>query len=222
MTGAVVPLYVHPLLDPQAWSALEELGTDLRCVVVNVADGPGSALTADPRYVHAVRRLRRAGVTVAGYLDLAYGARSTGTVQRAVDAWESAYEVSAFFLDRHPSYVEPRAIGVAEWLVRRGADLVVANTGVHPDPAAVDCVDVCVTFEGDVERYRALTVPTWAASFGAGHIAHLVYGVPPEDQAEVRALAAERGAVGYATEGRGSNPWDRLAASLTPHPAGCS
>jgi hypothetical protein len=222
MRGAVVPLYVHPLLDPMAWRNLEELGPGLRCVVVNVADGPGSPRDPDPEYVRAVHRLRRAHVTVAGYVDLAYGARSTGVVHRDVDTWRSEYDVSAFFLDRYPSHVDPRAIGVVEWLVRGGADLVVANPGVHPDPAAVDRVDLCVTFEGDVERYRAATGRSQADSLGATDVAHLVYDVPPEDHAEVGDLAAARGAAGYVTEGRGSNPWDRLAASLSRQPVGHS
>ncbi|KOG86152.1 hypothetical protein ADK38_32660, partial [Streptomyces varsoviensis] len=67
----LVPLYVHPAVAPQAWTALLRTATRLEGVILNAADGPGTR--PDPAFTAAATRLRGAGVPLLGYVDTGYG-----------------------------------------------------------------------------------------------------------------------------------------------------
>lgn len=207
MNRPVLPLYVHPAVRPDAWAELERRPEDFRCVVVNVSDGPGEGLPDDEAYVVAIRRLHEAGLTVAGYVDLAYGARTVEAVRRDVLRWRTSYGVTSTFLDRFPPEPHPRTRTCLLWLRNLGVHLVVANPGVHPDPAALDGVDVCVTFENTWAAYQDARVPCWAREAGPSRVAHLVHDVPAEAFDRACALADLRGASCLVTDATGANPW---------------
>ncbi|NUK13608.1 hypothetical protein HRW18_37875, partial [Streptomyces lunaelactis] len=69
----LVPMYVHPAVNPDAWQALVLSAPLLYGVVLNIDDGPGTA--PDPAFADAVRALRVADVRVLGYADTDYGRR---------------------------------------------------------------------------------------------------------------------------------------------------
>jgi hypothetical protein len=207
----LVPLYVHPVVDPAAWRALEGVASSLYGVVLNAADGPGAR--PDPVYVRTARRLRRAGVRLLGYVDTDYAGRPAHAVYRDLRRYRAWYAVDGVFLDRVAS--GPRQVPYYRWLARTarlcGARTVVFNPGVHPDPGYARAADLLVTFEGSWAEYERAEVPRWTAAHPAARFCHLVYGVPDGLAGRAARLAALRGAaVHCAVPGVPPNPWQSV------------
>ncbi|MGK5642243.1 spherulation-specific family 4 protein [Streptomyces sp. URMC 126] len=204
----LVPLYVHPAVDPGAWAALLRAAPALRGVVLNAADGPGRR--PDPAFRDAAGRLRDAGVPVLGYVDTGYGRRSLRAVLTDVRRHRGWYGVDGVFLDQAPTAPAflPRYRRLAALARVSGARTVVFNHGTHPDPGYARIADLLVTFEGPWEAYRTAAVPAWTKSHLPSRFCHLVYGVPQERADHVSRTAGSRGAgVHCAVPGRGENPW---------------
>ncbi|MFK4065573.1 spherulation-specific family 4 protein [Streptomyces sp. NPDC029674] len=205
----LVPLYVHPVVDPAAWRALVAAAPRLYGVVLNAADGPGTA--PDPAFADAARELRAAGVRVLGYVDTAYGERPLDAVTDDLERHRAWYEVDGCFFDRVTS--GRRELRQCRRFVRsargRGARTVVLNPGVHPAPGYARAADLLVTFEGHWSTYlRSFEAPPWTARHSPEHFCHLVYGVPPALSRLAARTAARRGAgVHCAVPGAGPNPW---------------
>ncbi|MFE7775077.1 spherulation-specific family 4 protein [Streptomyces sp. NPDC057445] len=205
----LVPLYVHPAQDPDAWRLVAERADRIYGVVLNAANGPGTA--PDPAFVSAARALRAAGTRVLGYVDLDYGVRPDVAVLRDLDRHHEWYGTDGCFFDQVPA--DRSALPACRRLVRaarqRGAATIVLNPGVHPAPGYARIADLLVTFEGSWSVYLAsFTRPRWTARHPEERFCHLVYGVPPA-LAEVATRAAkERGAaVSCAVADTLPNPW---------------
>ncbi|WNI14553.1 spherulation-specific family 4 protein [Actinacidiphila sp. ITFR-21] len=204
----LVPLYVHPAVDPAAWRALEALGPRLYGVVVNAADGPGPRV--DGVMAQAASRLRGAGIRLLGYVDTRYGKRPPVAALRDLRRHRVWYGVDGVFFDQVSAGPEQlpyyRRLG---WAARRcGARAVVLNPGVHPHPGYAALADVLVTFEGSWERYAEVRVPGWTAGLRPARLCHLVYDVPPGEGVTVARTAARLGAgVHCAVPDGPPNPW---------------
>jgi hypothetical protein len=209
----LVPMYVHPVLDPVGWRALEGAAGRLYGVVLNAADGPGDA--PDPVFAEAAARLRRAGVRVLGYVDTGYGARPLRAAGRDLRRHRAWYGVTGAFFDRVAG--DERRLPYYRRLARAarldGAPTVVLNPGVHPDPRYARVADLLVTYEGSWADYAAAEVPAWTAAHSPDRFCHLVYGVPRGLGAGVARTAAGRGAaVHCAVPGLPPNPWCQAPA----------
>ncbi|GJF31285.1 hypothetical protein KNE206_39850 [Kitasatospora sp. NE20-6] len=222
MERLLVPLYVHPAEDPSAWRALVRAAPRLYAVVLNAADGPGTA--PDPVLAEPFAELREAGVRILGYADTAYGQRPHAAVTDDLLRHRDWYGTDGVYFDQAPTdpafLPHQRRLTVAARAL--GCETVVLGHGTHPDPAyaADDVADVLVTFEGDWDAYESDRVPRWTLDHPAERFCHLLHGVPP---GRVRAVASEarlRGAaLHYATHGTGDNPWRTLSPVLAPVPA---
>ncbi|MFE3521003.1 spherulation-specific family 4 protein [Streptomyces sp. NPDC059161] len=212
----LVPLYVHPAEDPDAWRLLAEAAAGVYAVVLNAADGPGGA--PDPAFTEPVRALRAAGVRVLGYVDLDYGARPVEAVLRDLERHRDWYTTDGCFLDRAPADRTglPLVRRVARTARRCGATTVVLNPGVHPAPGYLRTADVVVTFEGPWTTYvSAFTRPGWADRRPPERLCHLVYGVPQALTALALRTVRERGAGVCCVVERGlPNPWAALPPVL--------
>jgi hypothetical protein len=208
--SVLVPAYFHLAQQPAAWSAL----TDPRLlgVVLNVDDGPGFG--REPEFAATVAGIEAAGGTVTGYVDAGYGARSVEEMETAARLYRDWYGVADVFLDQVPAGAATletyQAVGAR--LRARGAEFIVFNHGVYPDPGYAAVADLLVTFEGPWAAYQLMGAPpAWAATLPAWRFCHLVYGVPTDALDEAVRLAGERGAgVLYVTDGQGVNPWNAL------------
>ncbi|HEX6498166.1 MAG TPA: spherulation-specific family 4 protein [Micromonosporaceae bacterium] len=212
---AVVPAYFHPAVDPDAWDRLVRCAPMLRLVVLNVADGPGER--PDPMFVDAVRRLRQAGVVVAGYVDTEYGRRRTDDALADVERYLEWYTVTGVFFDQVSSVAEHVGYYAAlgEWARGFGARVVAFNHGTHPVEAYAEHADLLGTFEGPWGAYVDVGVPRWVRARPAEQFYHLVYAVPPDHLGDAYALLALRHAGGaYITGLGGPNPWARLPDGL--------
>jgi hypothetical protein len=231
MTGTVtaarllVPLYVHPAVDPAAWQAVAAAGPDtVRAVVLNVADGPGPA--PDPAFAEAAGRLARAGVEVLGYVDTGYGSRPHAQVVAELLNHRDWYGTTGVYFDQVAAHQDAvahyRRLAVAARAA--GCATVALGHGEHPEPAYAEpeLGDILVTFEGSLLSYQDLVLPLWTGHHPAERFCHLVYEVPA-DRAEATGalLASRRAGVGCVVSGSGANPWDVLPYGLPPtaHPS---
>ncbi len=218
MPQLIVPAYFHPASRPGEWEWLAERAEQVRLVVLNLADGPGT--WPDAAVPPVLDRLRSAGVAVAGYVDTNYGQRPSREALTDLGRYLDWYKVAGVFFDR--AAAGPEQAGCYAGLARRarqlGARVVAFNHGTHPAEAYAEHADLLGTFEGSWRAYLDLTVPRWARSRPAGQFYHLPHSVPPGSFLDAYWLAARRNAGGvYVTDHGGANPWDRLPAGW-PYP----
>ncbi len=196
----LVPLYVHPVADPDAWRRVVRWGS-AATVVINVHNGPGE--DADPGYRDVTGRLAAAGVPMLGYVDFDYGSRPGSAVRTDIERW-SEYPVGGVFLDRTPTGAA--GLGTLARACAAVAGTVVLNPGTRPDPGYFDLAEVVCTYEGPWSAYDA--------SPGTAKEAHLVYGVPPQRWDEAVALVSARVPYGFVTELDAPLPYLGLPARL--------
>ncbi|WP_426509912.1 spherulation-specific family 4 protein [Dactylosporangium sp. McL0621] len=191
----LLPLYVHPLADPEAWDCLPKGAC---WTIVNVHNGPGSA--RDEVYARATARLHEAGVKMLGYVDLGYGERANGEVWCDIVGW-SQHPVGGIFFDQVPA--DAAGLAYVTQVVRAVRGSVVLNPGTRCLPGYAALADVVCTFEGSWETYAALP----SAERDWPNAAHLVYGVPAARLGEASALLVRRARHGGpAPAGRRSRP----------------
>ncbi len=196
----LLSLHQHPLTQPEAWATIETVGIGAT-VLLNIDTGPGSGM--DPTWATATQRLLRAGVSMLGYVDLAYGARAIEQVRSELGRW-AGYPIKGIFFDQSPT--SPYSIGpvaVAVRAARRiGFDTLLVNPGRPADSIYRGLGAVLCTFEGTWDDYRAGTQE------GVRHgDAHLVYSVPADRIAAAHELMRGRGArFGLATTEASMHP----------------
>jgi hypothetical protein len=201
----VLPLYVYPADDPDAWAALAAPAGDVE-VVVNVHNGPGTRY--DPTYGYATAALAAAGVPMLGYVDLGYATRSLALVHADVASWRW-YPVGGVFFDQVPA--DASALGWVGLAVAAVRGRVVLNPGCRPHPGYAALADLVCTYEGGWARYRATPAePDWP------NAAHLVYEVPVEEFAAATRRLRRRVAHGLVTDLGGANPYRGLPALMQP------
>jgi Spherulation-specific family 4 len=204
----LLPMYVHPLEDPDAWATLAGHASTVT-VIVNVHDGPGE--NPDLSYELVTERLRSAGVDMIGYVDLRYGTRPCRDVWGDIVGWQR-YPVSGLFFDRVPADA-PGLDGVARAVQAAGCP-VVLNPGTRPHPDYAGLAGTVCTFEGPWSAYRstvlqpAVPEPDWPTA------AHLVYGVPRSALDEATALLRRRVKTGLVTDLDAPTPYRGLPAGL--------
>jgi hypothetical protein len=194
MTPVLLPLSVHPAVDPAAWRAAAAGGGELTVV----AEGPD-----DPELVEAVSRLAKAGVATLGRVDVAFATRPVADLLDDVEGWASS-PVAGVFLDQAPT--SPFCLGPVALAVRvarrAGLFTVVLNPGVPTDPLYRDLgVPIC-TFEGPWPEYRR-----WSGDGALPGDGHLVHSVPVDAMPTAQALLRERGA-----------GWGLVTDRTPPHP----
>ncbi|MEU1216811.1 spherulation-specific family 4 protein [Streptomyces sp. NPDC005791] len=213
----LIPLYVHPVVDPGAWHRLIAAADRTYAVVLNPADGPGGA--PDPAFVSVAGALRGAGARLLGYVDTDYGTRPAAEVTADAARHREWYATDGCFLDRVPAAGDalPAFRRLVRTLRRQGASLVVLNPGVHPAPGYARIADLVVTFEGPWSTYvSAFSRPDWTARHAPERFCHLVYGVPEAlAPLAVHTAHARGAAVSGPVSGEPPNPWARLTPVLT-------
>jgi Spherulation-specific family 4 len=210
-TRIAVPAYFHPSWAPADWAWLCRSRPRPPADVVVINPDSGIGRRADTGYGAVVKRLREVGVTVAGYVDTAYGRRLAEHVIDEALAYRSVYELDAIFLDQVSA--DRSGLTYYQHLSTRLAAAhmhLILNPGTAPVPEYLDLADVVVTFEGAWETYRALS-PTPALRGARAATWHLVHSTPPEQQEQVlQRVYRHRADLVYITDAMMPNPWDRL------------
>lgn len=205
-----VPTYFVP---GPMWDQVNAAGPAVRYVVLNPASGPG--VQPDPGYKATVRRARRAGAEVLGYVDTEYGLRPFDVVKAEIDQYDRWYGVDGIFVDRTSAGLAdlPYYQRVSRYVRRDVGGTLALNPGAHADEAYVKLADVVVTFEGDADAYLQNSVPSWVGKYPASRFWHLIYSTSETQLSEVLALSrSQRAGVVYVTDRALPNPWDMPAS----------
>jgi Spherulation-specific family 4 len=209
----VVPAYFRPDARPDDWQLLAKHAQQVRLVILNLANGPGTR--PDPAYHSALGRLREVGVAIAGYVDTNYGRRPVPEALADLDNFLEWYAVSGVCFDRVSVTAEHLGYyaGLSRDARRAGARVVLFNHGAHPLEAYAEHANLLGTFEGPWRAYLRLAVPRWTRSRPASTFYHVIYSVPREnfDHAFLLATRRRAGSV-YVTDRGGANPYDGLPA----------
>ncbi|GIF96688.1 spherulation-specific family 4 protein [Catellatospora citrea] len=185
----LLPLYVHPLVDPDAWQAVAAAGPSVTAIV-NVHDGPGEMI--DEAYLDATALLQAAHVPMLGYVDLGYLQRSENAITRDLTAWHR-YPVDGVFFDQAPT--DRTALDAVARHAEQTGGMVVLNPGTRPHRDYAQLADLICTFEGPWRSHRRLfDAPDWP------NAAHLIYGVPAAELADAHARLADLAAGGLVSD----------------------
>lgn len=205
-----VPAYGHPSVTT-LWRDLRALPRG-SVVVLNPANGPGDA--REPAYADAIEPLRGHGITLLGYVDTGYGARTADAIRTDVRRFRRLYPVDGVFLDQTVARGPDLAALVALVGELRAQGLAVAVNPGQPDldPSYGDLDAAVVDFEGTLDAYRDARFPSPASAAGGARSWHLVHGVAAEgDMQTAVSLARQRGAeLVFVTDGTMPNPWTGL------------
>ncbi|WP_370592891.1 spherulation-specific family 4 protein [Streptomyces sp. NBRC 110028] len=212
--GLGVPGWGHPLVAPAEWGELTRPGTPVHWAVLDVARGPGSC--PDPYCAAAVARLRAAGVTVLGRLDVRFGTRPFGEVVADAGRYLDWYRPDGFYLDRCPSerpgLAEVRRI-VTTLRALRGRAYTVLGQDTHPYQEYAEIADQLVTFRGRWADYRWSQVAEWTAGYPPERFCHLVHGVPRPHLDEALRIARWQGAGTVFFTDRTARPGQRAGSA---------
>ena len=211
----VVPAYFTPQ-PTSRWARIDRARHAVRWVILNPDNGPGRAPAAG--YEAVVRRDRRAGIAVLGYVPTGQGRRARASVLGKVDRYRHFYGVNDVFFDEAPTgrrFEERYRAFVAAVHAHHG--FAVLNPGTTPARGYFDFADAIVTFESGATAYRhAHRGSIRPRGLPAAKIWNIVLGVPRGDLDRVLASARARGVGGlFVTDLGPPNPYDRLPSYWT-------
>jgi len=213
-TGCLVPLYAYPT-DPSFAQLIAHKARHPELPILAVVN-PGTT-GAGPRrdavFAEAIRALSRAGIEVAGYVSLGYGAREAADSEREVDHYRAWYpEVHSIFFDELSTDEAEHDLHVAltEYAHAQGMARTLGNPGTEPSPRSAEVFDVLVVYENAGVPALA-SLPHIGGSGRAAQGALLAYDVASLDASYVRD-AARQVAYLYVTDDQLDNPYDRLPA----------
>jgi hypothetical protein len=216
VTGTIIPLYTAPT-DP-SWAAVAAAKAAHPTVpvlaVVNPANGPGAAASAD--YTAGIARLTAAGVKVIGYVHTQWGARPEAELQTEMGQWQSWYPgVSGIFFDEmanaagHESYYS----GLTAYAKGRGLGFTIGNPGADSSPTYVGTEDVILIYENSGVPSVA-TLGGWHASYNRSNFGVIPYAVGSLDTTFVQAAKPYVGYI-YLQSDTLPNPWDSVPPYLS-------
>jgi hypothetical protein len=215
VTGTIIPLYTPPG-DP-SWAAVAAAKAAHPAVpvlaVVNPANGPGAAASAD--YSAGIAKLTAAGVKVIGYVHTLWGARPVAELQAEMGQWQSWYPgVSGVFFDEmanaagHESYYS----GLTAYAKGRGLGFTIGNPGTDSSPTYVGTEDVILIYEsGGLPSAAALG--GWHASYNRSNFGVIPYAVGGLDTSFVQSAKQSVGYI-YLQSDNLPNPWDSVPPYL--------
>jgi hypothetical protein len=184
-----------------------------RGLILILVSSPGGR--PDDLSLAVSRRLRSAGVSVAGYVDSHCGRRQRHTAVAEVARYVEWFEADGVFFDRLASGAEQ--IGQYAELSRSGRSVglqtVIFNHGAHPVEGCAEHADILGTFEGPWHAHLGLAIPRWTRSLPPATVCRVVYALLSDRLGKALSLASRRRMGNtYLKDARGSNFYDRLSA----------
>lgn len=235
-----VPAYIHPGVDPRAWSRLINSAPGTVGIgIANVVNGPDYLPFTE--WASAIQGARSAGIRMIGYVDTGYlgttGQRTRlgsaavedwiGQIEQDVNAWYAFYgtDLGGIFFDQAQNACGPTSDSSA-WVDRyrelsdyvkriRPDSLTVGNPGTAVPACYENTADVLVTFEGSYASYTAESyTPLLWDPVDPKKIWHVVYGASSQSQMEEAIALSKSRNAGYVfvTDDVLANPYDTLPA----------
>jgi hypothetical protein len=220
----LIPLYAYPTwYEPETyiWKDIVTAAKDVAIsVIINPNNGPdGKPPNQD--YARGLEDLRRADLTILGYVYTKYGERPIEQVKRDIELYHQHYHLEGIFLDEAASGVDK--LGYYQEIYRyiktkTNLERVVINPGTHTaenylSQAAADTV---VIFEQNSQAWQEYQPQPYVNGYPAENFASLIHSVP--DAATMKRhidRAVERN-IGYvyvtddSLSTANGDPWDSL------------
>ncbi|MGA8149448.1 MAG: spherulation-specific family 4 protein [Terriglobales bacterium] len=217
-----IPSYQDP--GSAQWDEWRTLGSSsVGIMIVNLDNGDDTAYY--PSVDQAIRKARRKGIFVVGYVYTGYGQRDPAVVRGKVDAVFRNYLVDGIFFDEVPTDCAAKSVsgsnyryyqGLADHVRHNqvGGRIVILNPGTQPnDDCWMSIANILVTAESSsLQDYIHNYQPeAWFHRYPSDRFWHIVYAVPSvAEMNEVIALSLKRGAGWVYVTDRGSdNPYDQ-------------
>jgi hypothetical protein len=216
----LIPLYSYPNWYGEAnyiWDDIALANERVQItVIINPSNGPGDG-SPSADYQHGIDELRRAGVTILGYVYTSYGVRDLDTVKAEADLYCQHFDVDGIFFDEVASsddmchYYEELHSFVNSL---PGMNIVVINPGTSPAECYFSrpTCDTGVIFEGYSSEWPGYWLPSYVFDFPSARFAVLVHSVPDSDtmQSHIDLVMARNIGYVYLTDDTLDNPWDTL------------
>ena len=215
-TGSIIPLYTAPT-DP-SWTAVAAAKAAHPAVpvlaVVNPANGPGAAASAD--YAAGIAKLTAAGVKVIGYVHTSWGNRPAAELQTEMGQWKSWYPgVTGIFFDEMANAAgqESYYSGLSSYAKGQGFDFTIGNPGSDSSPTYVGTEDVILIYENSgLPALSALG--GWHSSYARSNFGVIPYDVGSLDTSFVQSAKAYVAYI-YVQSDNLPNPWDSVPPYLS-------
>lgn len=205
-TGILFPFYLYPTqatIQPLLNAKKQYPNVPIRAIL-NPNSGPGASKNKD--YANAVSQLKKAGISVLGYVSTNYGKRKQSLVNKEIENWQSWYRPDGIFLDEmslnHSYYSQATAFAKS-----LGVKYVVGNPGTNIDLSAGQDVDTVTIFESpnlpNLSSFNA-----WKKAYPADKIALLAYRISPLPTKFITDASQTFGWIFITDDGADGNPWD--------------
>jgi hypothetical protein len=215
----LVPAYIYPTPEGRKeWHRLMDAAARVDLVaIVNPESGPGAV--PNPDYSAVIAEAARHGVKLVGYVNTGYGDLPAEKVKADIDAWVRFYRpIGGFFLDQQPRDARHAAYLADISSFARGKirdALIITNPGSPCDVSylARHASDVACVFASP-ESISLLDMPNDLKGYDPSRFAAMAYQVKDAEAMRdmLRQAILKRIGYVYATDGKGSNPWDHLPA----------
>ncbi|ORY53467.1 hypothetical protein BCR33DRAFT_710888 [Rhizoclosmatium globosum] len=179
--------------------------SNVKSLIFSPSHGPGS--TKDDSYAAVRAAVGYSNITVYGFVDTQSGKKALSDVQSELQLYIDWYKVDGIYLDNVSgvaadlSYYADVSNSIRKQLLK-----VVINPRKYPDEAYVTISDILVAYEGTLDNYATLNVPSWARTYKASKFAYIFYsaqGVSSLNDAKTIAASNNVGNL-YVTDGDNS------------------
>lgn len=209
-----VPSYFYPCSSGNKcyWSLLNAAVPKVGLAIINPDSGPGSS--ADKNYVKQVKKTKKAGALVLGYVYTNYANRSLSDVEADINAYYQWYGIDGIFIDQayyadcsQASYYET----LNSYIKSKGGRVTVINPGTNTQECYVNVADMLVIFEGTYKSYKKWVPSSWVKNYSSNKFWHIIYSTSASQLQSALQLSKKRKAGWfYVTNAGGSNPYDTL------------
>ncbi|KAF8307804.1 hypothetical protein DL93DRAFT_2101066 [Clavulina sp. PMI_390] len=228
-TSIIYPLYSYPEDGCSAWSAILPSSSALDSItaypqitfyfIVNPDSGPGTVAKDDSTYTGCIAKLRPSESTntvLLGYVDTAYGSKSTSNVATEVSTyanWPTSYHMDGIFFDdvdatsKLQSYYSTITANVKTHSVLK---YVTLNPGTTPLASYYTFADYIMSVETEYSDFKLSSLSISSSSPASKQFVILYAGPTETPAAMITSLAADGIEAIYLTDKPASNPYDTV------------
>jgi hypothetical protein len=199
--AVAVPMYVDPTASASIWSQVIGAEPTVGLLIANPNSGPGAS--QDSSYTTVISQAVAGHATIVGYVDTAYGGRSTSAVEADVDSWFSFYPaIEGIFFDDVTTDAATAtnyyATLYAYVKTKAANTTVVLNPGTMPDEAYMSASDIIVSFEDTYANYLSYPPnPAWVASYSKWRFYNIILSASSVSDMDDAVSMARGRNVGY-------------------------